>query len=182
VPQHGVAAAAGAVVWSVGVPQHEVVGVLVLSLMADSSSPRLALTLVDTENLAACFDGCQDRHMSNLSVVELPVLSDEAEPCCPPVTSAELSETDAVRMAAMFKALGDPVRLRLFSKIASHAGGEACVCDIQDVGVSQPTVSHHLKKLREAGLLSSERRGTWVYYRVEPGVLAAMATLLATAR
>ena len=58
------------------------------------------------------------------------------------------------------------------------SGGEACVCDIQDVGVSQPTVSHHLKKLREAGLLTSERRGSWVYYRVAPGVLDAMATML----
>jgi ArsR family transcriptional regulator len=85
-------------------------------------------------------------------------------------------------MAGMFKALADPVRLRLFSKVASHPDGEACVCDIQDVGVAQPTVSHHLKKLREAGLLSSERRGTWVYYRVEPGALAAMAALLSAAR
>ncbi|MEU5384470.1 ArsR/SmtB family transcription factor [Kitasatospora cineracea] len=115
--------------------------------------------------------------MSN-SKVELPVLAPEVVPCCPPLTSAELSEADAVRMAAMFKALGDPVRLRLFSKVASHPGGEACVCDIQDVGVSQPTVSHHLKKLREAGLLASERRGTWVYYRVEPSVLAGLAQLL----
>lgn len=106
------------------------------------------------------------------------MLAPEAVPCCPPLTSAELSEADAARMAAMFKALGDPVRLRLFSKVASHPGGEACVCDIQDVGVSQPTVSHHLKKLREAGLLASERRGTWVYYRVEPSVLAGMAQLL----
>ena len=63
--------------------------------------------------------------------------------------------------------------------IASSDDGEACVCDIQDVGVSQPTVSHHLKKLREAGLLESERRGSWVYYRVAPGVLAAIAALLA---
>ncbi|MDJ0341036.1 metalloregulator ArsR/SmtB family transcription factor [Streptomyces sp. H10-C2] len=118
--------------------------------------------------------------MSNLSVVELPVLNnDTVVPCCPPLTSAELSESDAVKMAAMFKALGDPVRLRLFSKIAAHQGGEACVCDIQDVGVSQPTVSHHLKKLREAGLLTSERRGTWVYYKVEPSVLAAMGQMLA---
>ncbi|MFD0566418.1 ArsR/SmtB family transcription factor [Kitasatospora saccharophila] len=115
--------------------------------------------------------------MSN-SRVELPVLAPEVVPCCPPLTSAELSEADAARMATMFKALGDPVRLRLFSKVASHPGGEACVCDIQDVGVSQPTVSHHLKKLREAGLLASERRGTWVYYRVEPSVLAGLARLL----
>ncbi len=94
------------------------------------------------------------------------------------MTSAALSEVDAVRMAGMFKALSDPVRLRLFSRIASHEGGEACVCDIQDVGVSQPTVSHHLKKLREAGLLTSQRRGTWVYYAVDPVAVASLAALL----
>lgn len=115
--------------------------------------------------------------MSNVQTLPL-VESDQAVPCCPPLTSAGLSEADAIRMAAMFKALADPVRLRLFSRVAAHEGGEACVCDIQDVGVSQPTVSHHLKKLREAGLLTSERRGTWVYYRVAPGVLAAMAGML----
>jgi ArsR family transcriptional regulator len=118
--------------------------------------------------------------MSNL----LPVLDVSssatavAEPCCTPLTRAPLAVEDAERAAGMFKALGDPVRLRLFSNVASADGGEACVCDIQDVGVSQPTVSHHLKKLREAGLLESERRGTWVYYRVAPGVLAVMAALL----
>lgn len=117
--------------------------------------------------------------MSKSEVVELPVLDAGAvTPCCPPITSAELSQADAEKMAVMFKALSDPVRLRLFSKVASHAGGEACVCDIQDVGVSQPTVSHHLKKLREAGLLTSERRGTWVYYKVAPSVVAAMAAML----
>jgi ArsR family transcriptional regulator len=99
-------------------------------------------------------------------------------PCCPPLTERPLSAAEAERTAVMFKALGDPVRLRLFSLVASHEGGEACVCDISDVGVSQPTVSHHLKKLREAGLLTSERRGTWVYYRVSPDVLAAMAGAL----
>lgn len=101
-----------------------------------------------------------------------------APPCCPSLTDRELTDEEAEVTAAMFKALGDPVRLRLFSKVASHPEGEACVCDIADVGVSQPTVSHHLKKLREAGLLLSERRGTWVYYRVEPSVLAAMGQLL----
>ncbi|MGW0337900.1 ArsR/SmtB family transcription factor [Streptomyces sp. NPDC003011] len=112
-------------------------------------------------------------------VVELPVLDAGTEvPCCPPITAGELSQADAEKMAAMFKALSDPVRLRLFSKVASHAGGEACVCDISDVGVSQPTVSHHLKKLREAGLLTSERRGTWVYYQVAPSVVAAMSAML----
>ncbi|MEV5929337.1 ArsR/SmtB family transcription factor [Streptomyces cellulosae] len=99
-------------------------------------------------------------------------------PCCPPVTERPMTALEAETAARMFKALGDPVRLRLFSAVASHEGGEACVCDISDVGVSQPTVSHHLKKLKEAWLLTSERRGTWVYYRVEPSVLAAMGQLL----
>ncbi|QEU83465.1 ArsR/SmtB family transcription factor [Streptomyces viridosporus] len=117
--------------------------------------------------------------MSKSGVVGLPVLQDgDVVPCCPPITAGELSQADAEKMAAMFKALSDPVRLRLFSKVASHPGGEACVCDIADVGVSQPTVSHHLKKLREAGLLTSERRGTWVYYQVAPSVVAAMAAML----
>jgi ArsR family transcriptional regulator len=117
--------------------------------------------------------------MSNLSVSELPVLQNEvAVPCCPPLTERPLSAEEAERNAVMFKALGDPVRLRLFSLIASHEGGEACVCDISDVGVSQPTVSHHLKKLKEAGLLTSERRATWVYYKVAPDVVASMAALL----
>lgn len=117
--------------------------------------------------------------MSNAPL--LTVLEPEAAPCCPPLTERALSAEEAERTAAMFKALGDPVRLRLFSLIASAEDGEACVCDISDVGVSQPTVSHHLKKLREAGLLTSQRRGTWVYYKVAPAVLAAMGQLL-TAR
>ncbi|MFE7760562.1 ArsR/SmtB family transcription factor [Streptomyces sp. NPDC057438] len=118
--------------------------------------------------------------MSNAKV--LPLLEPEAvAPCCPPLNERPMSAGEAEVAAKMFKALGDPVRLRLFSAVASHEGGEACVCDISDVGVSQPTVSHHLKKLKEAGLLSSERRGTWVYYRVEPAVLAAMGALLSGA-
>jgi ArsR family transcriptional regulator len=104
--------------------------------------------------------------------------TDAAVPCCPPLTERRLDAQEAETAARMFKALGDPVRLRLFSAVASHPGGEACVCDISDVGVSQPTVSHHLKKLREAGLLTSERRGTWVYYRVAPSVLASMGRIL----
>ncbi|MFJ1602741.1 ArsR/SmtB family transcription factor [Streptomyces sp. NPDC088253] len=91
-----------------------------------------------------------------------------------------LTAEEAERTAAMFKALGDPVRLRLLSAVASHQGGEASLGDISDVGVSQPTVSHHLKKLEKAGLLTSERRGTWVCYRVEPSVTAAMGRMLAT--
>ena len=99
-------------------------------------------------------------------------------PAPSPLGERPLGTEEAERIARLFKALADPVRLRLFSLVASHPGGEACVCDIADVGVSQPTVSHHLKKLKDAGLLVSERRATWVFYRVEPGVLAAMGQLL----
>ncbi|MFR9673557.1 ArsR/SmtB family transcription factor [Streptomyces sp. TR02-1] len=109
---------------------------------------------------------------------DLRIVEAEVAPCCPPLTERPFTPEEAEQSAPLFKALGDPVRLRLFSAIASHEGGEACVCDISDVGVSQPTVSHHLRKLREAGLLASERRGTWVYYRVEPSVVAAMTRLL----
>ncbi|WP_037786926.1 metalloregulator ArsR/SmtB family transcription factor [Streptomyces sp. GBA 94-10 4N24] len=108
-----------------------------------------------------------------------PVTVDDAVACCPPLTSPDLSEANAEKMAAMFKALSDPIRLRLFSRVASHPEGEVCVCDIADVGVSQPTVSHHLRKPREAGLLVSERRGTWVFYRVPPEVMVAMSHMFA---
>jgi len=100
---------------------------------------------------------------------------------CPvaPLVSEPLDSAAAVRMAAKFKALSDPVRLQLLSSIASHAGGEACVCDVSaGVQVSQPTVSHHLKVLRDAGLLTSRREASWVYYAVVPEELAALSTLL----
>jgi ArsR family transcriptional regulator len=79
----------------------------------------------------------------------------------------------------MFKALGDPVRLQLLSRVASHAGGEACVCDLSaGLDLSQPTISHHLKVLRQTGLLECERRGTWVYYWVVPSALAQLSAVL----
>lgn len=84
-------------------------------------------------------------------------------------------------MAASLKALSDPVRLRLLSVVASHSGGEACVCELSTgIEVSQPTISHHLKVLRTAGLLNSERRGSWVYYRVNPTALQQLSQLLGT--
>lgn len=96
-----------------------------------------------------------------------------------PLVAEPLTMADAAEMAAKFKALSDPVRLRLLSSIASHAGGEACVCDISaGVEVSQPTVSHHLKVLRDAGLLTSQRRASWVYYAVVPEALDVLAELL----
>jgi ArsR family transcriptional regulator len=92
-----------------------------------------------------------------------------------------LGEADAKALAGMFKALSDPVRLRLLSLIASHEGGEACVCDLSGpFDVTQPTISHHLRVLREAGLIDGERRGTWVYYRVLPVALERLGSVLAT--
>ncbi|KOX34342.1 MULTISPECIES: ArsR/SmtB family transcription factor [unclassified Streptomyces] len=92
-----------------------------------------------------------------------------------------LGEEAAVDLAKTFKALSDPIRLRLLSLIASHEGGEACVCDLTGpFDVSQPTISHHLKVLWEAGPVGSERRGTWVYYWVLPAALARLSSLLQT--
>lgn len=90
-----------------------------------------------------------------------------------------MDERQADELASMFKAMGDPVRLRLLSLIASHPGGQACVCDISETfDVSQPTISHHLKLLRLAGLLDCERRGTWVYYWVIPPALQQLSAVL----
>jgi ArsR family transcriptional regulator len=99
--------------------------------------------------------------------------------CCTPMVAEALSEDAAVDLARGFKALGDPVRLRLLSLIAARAGGEVCVCELTDAfTLTGPTISHHLKVLREAGLVECERRGTWVYYWVVPAKLAALSQLL----
>lgn len=114
----------------------------------------------------------------------LPVLAKRpvlplAEQCCAPLRVEPLSAGDACDLASLFKALGDPVRLRLISLIACHDGGEACVCELTDAfDVSPATISHHLKVLRQAGLVEAERRGTWVYYRAKPDVLARMSAVL----
>jgi ArsR family transcriptional regulator len=104
----------------------------------------------------------------------------DAVGCCSPLAREPLSVDQAVELARLFKAMGDPVRLRLLSLIASHEGGETCVCDLTGVfDLTGPTISHHLKVLREAGLISGERRGTWVYYRVEPAALGRLSAVLA---
>ena len=96
------------------------------------------------------------------------------------MSRAPLSAEDAVDLAAAFKALGDPVRLRLVSLIAAHEGGEACVCDLTGAfDLTGPTISHHLKVLRLAGLITGERRGTWIYYRVQTEVIGHLAEILA---
>ena len=92
-----------------------------------------------------------------------------------------LTDAVAADLAKAFKALGDPVRLRLLSLIAARAGGEVCVCDLTDAfAVTGPTISHHLRVLREAGLIDCERRGTWVYYWIIPAALAPLSQLLDT--
>jgi ArsR family transcriptional regulator len=110
------------------------------------------------------------------------VRSRRITPCCPPVLQARLDKADAVELAATFKALADPGRLRLLSFIAVQPGAEACVCHLTEaVGLSQPTVSHHLKLLNEAGLLVREKRGAWVYYRISAERMEAVRTALAPA-
>lgn len=108
----------------------------------------------------------------------LPLLGDTIA-CCSPLQRTVLEADQAEALAPVFKALADPVRLRLVSLIAAHESGEACVCDLNDCfDLSQPTISHHLKVLHEAGLLARSKRGVWVHYRVRPEVLADLAGLL----
>ena len=103
----------------------------------------------------------------------------ETVACCSPLVREPLSSEQAERVAPLFKALADPVRLRLVSIVAGSEGGEACVCDLNDAfDLSQPTVSHHLKVLHEAGLLDRTKRGVWVYYAVRREVLADLAALV----
>jgi ArsR family transcriptional regulator, arsenate/arsenite/antimonite-responsive transcriptional repressor len=114
-----------------------------------------------------------------VSKQELPIV----DGCAPTaLTGPALGPEEAAGLAAGFKAVSDPTRLRLLSLIGAHAGGEACVCDLTaGFDLSGPTISHHLKVLREAGLISGERRGTWIYYRVVPGALATLAAALTSA-
>jgi ArsR family transcriptional regulator len=132
----------------------------------------------DTE-LATDIEVCQYRCMSK----SLPLLEPAGTAvCCPPLSAEPLSAGQAELVAPQLKALADPVRLRLMSLVASHPGGEACVCDLNDAfSLTQPTISHHLKVLHEAGLLDREKRGVWVYYRARTGALASLAALIGTA-
>jgi len=111
---------------------------------------------------------------------QLVILDTAGQSCCAPIAEASLDAGQAVDLARMFKALGDPIRLRLLSRITSAPEGEICVCDITGdaFDVSGPTISHHLRVLREAELIEGERRGTWVYYRPVAANLRQLAALL----
>ncbi|AVV41670.1 metalloregulator ArsR/SmtB family transcription factor [Streptomyces sp. ID05-04B] len=120
--------------------------------------------------------------MSNQELVVIGQ-DDESVACCAGLATAPLDDVQAAELAKVFKALGDPVRLRLMSMIASRAAGEVCVCDLTPAfDLSQPTISHHLKLLRQAGLIDCERRGTWVYYWALPGTLDRLSAFLAPAQ
>ena len=112
--------------------------------------------------------------------ISLPVLGPaETAACCAPLTAQPLSLEQAEQVAPLLKALADPVRLRLMSLVASHQGGEACICDLTEAfELSQPTISHHMKVLHDAGLVDRDKRGVWVYYQVRPQALASLATLI----
>jgi ArsR family transcriptional regulator len=106
-----------------------------------------------------------------------------AETCCTPLTRQPLSAGEAEDLARVLKALADPVRLRLVSMVAAHDGGEACVCDLTGpLGLTQPTISHHLKILAGVGIFTRDKRGVWAYYALVPGVLDTIAAALAPGR
>lgn len=117
--------------------------------------------------------------ISTLPVVSAPG-SGAGAACCAPLTRQPLDAQAAVDLARTLKAIADPARLRLLSLVAAHEGGEACVCDlIEPLGLSQPTVSHHLKVLVEAGLLTRDKRGVWAYFAIVPEALNALSAVLA---
>lgn len=106
-------------------------------------------------------------------------VDDATQACCAPLAQATISEVEAEVLAARLKALADPARLRLVSLILASPGHEACTCDlVEPLALSQPTVTHHLRRLADAGMVVGERRGRWTYYRVEPGALDAIVSAL----
>jgi len=114
--------------------------------------------------------------MSKSALAPTPV---QTVACCSPLLHEPLSLSQAERIAPLLKALADPVRLRLMSLVASHADGEACVCDLADAfDLTQPTISHHLKVLHEIGLLDRSKRGVWVYYQVRPEALSGLGAMI----
>ena len=121
-----------------------------------------------------------DRFMSTATLLPLTVTDSAA--CCEPLTKDVLDQAQAEDLARSLKAIADPVRLRMISLIAASEGQEACVCDLTDLfDLGQPTVSHHLKVLMDAGFLTRSKRGTWAYYAIVPGSLDAVSRIFVTA-
>jgi ArsR family transcriptional regulator len=106
-----------------------------------------------------------------------------ANPCCAPLLREPITPSQAAELARLLKALADPTRLQLVSMVAAHKDGEACVCDLTEpLGLTQPTISHHLKILVDAGIFSRDKRGVWAYYSLVPAALDALAAVLRTTR
>jgi ArsR family transcriptional regulator len=121
--------------------------------------------------IAAHIDRCQYRFVRTIATVAA---------ACPPLSDGELSQAEADQLAAALRVLAEPARLRLLSLIQAQPNGEACVCHLTaPLGLTQPTVSHHLKVLLQAGLVEREQRGSWAYFRVVPDALAALRVVLA---
>jgi ArsR family transcriptional regulator len=117
--------------------------------------------------------------MSTVVDERLPVLESAVEACCPSFLTSTVSEAEAMQAARIFKALADPARVRLLSLIAGAGLDGACVCElVPPLDLSQPTVSHHLRILQEAGLVSRERRGTWAYFRIKQDAITVVARAL----
>lgn len=115
-----------------------------------------------------------------MPTASLPLLVEDLAACCAPPAGEALDADGAERLAATLKVLAEPTRLRLLSLVAANRDSEECICNLTElVGVSQPTVSHHMRLLVDAGLLAREQRGKWAYYRLVPGALDAFARLLA---
>ncbi len=107
------------------------------------------------------------------------LIDQQLDACCAPLADEALTAEQADALSRGFKAVADPIRLRLLSLIASYTRGEACVCDLTaNFSLTGPTISHHLKVLREAGLITGDRRGTWVYYRAVPDAMRQLAVVL----
>jgi ArsR family transcriptional regulator len=112
----------------------------------------------------------------------LPMATRDPVVCCAPLTGEVIDAEHAEQLAGKFKALADPTRVRLLSLIAAHPSGEACICDLIDpVGLSQPTVSHHMKQLADAGLVTRKQRGKWAYFRIVKDSLISLATAIRSA-
>lgn len=132
------------------------------------------------DSIDGCQFACQNGGMVNAELLQDPAETATADCCAPPVREA-LAAEGAEKLARTLKAIADPARLRLISMVAAHDDAEACVCDLTEpLGLSQPTVSHHLKVLVDAGILSRDKRGTWAYYRLVPGALDALARSVVT--
>lgn len=119
--------------------------------------------------------------MAHMAIANALVTAGDVDACCSPLTGGVLDAAAAERLASVFKALADPARVKLVSLIAASDGGEACICDLTEpLGLSQPTVSHHMKMLVDSGLVGRDQRGKWAYYRVNTEALDRIAAAVST--